>query len=141
MRNVIRIVLALCTILSLSAANKCGEGTATGTNAKDNIRRPITTTASWYRNFWMDITVIIDGKDAKGPFEKKDGYYSRTWDMRPGQHIEIIAKHHKDMDPPPGDTVCKVMLFGNPIAPDGLDTQQNGTCHASATVPPIETQG
>lgn len=107
----------------------------------DNIRRPITTSVSWYPNFWMDITVIIDNKDVKGPIEKRDGTYSKTWDMKPGQHIEIIAKHHKDMDPPPGDTTCIVALFGNPIAPNGTNTTQSGECHASATVPAIETQG
>lgn len=144
----IRLVAAgLVLAGALSALKGCpAEGDPGGVNngpagpAAGKVVRPISVLVSWKKGFWMDITVIIDG-EARGPFESASGGWQRTWDVAPGKRVEVYARHHKDMDPPPGATACLLKWFNTTLMPGGYDHRQDGSCHAWGDVPNVETQG
>jgi hypothetical protein len=140
---VIRAVAAGMALAALAGAVRSCEQPSTsegggGRPMAKQVSHPVTFMASWKSGFWVDINIII-GDDAKGPFERQNGSYSRTIDVPPETRVEIKVTPHED--PPPGPTVCAVKWFTNFLPPNGYEHRQDGKCHAWGYVPKVETQG
>lgn len=140
-----RIVsLALAILALLSSAAKCAESAPSGAEATAgipaNAKRTVAFDASWAGHGWRDVYVIIGtgGKaDAKGPFEKREGFHI-TYEIEIGKPVQLLVHRHPDQRDNQSKVDCWISVAGAEIARN--ETKRiAGECEVSATVPAPDT--